>query len=132
MLVVAQVANARPRDAQELGSNRMVRGRLKLDCAHEIRGCVPPIFHQAQQTIGIADDIGKQPVHLPNGFWIEREGADLLKLNSRRMLQIFRQRRLIDTDHATAELIENPCPATGTGTKIEDHCIRDSVENFPS
>src|SRR5215469_7820613 len=121
-----KMQKSRARDRREAGRDFVVRGALEFQRADEPQGWTrfPPAIDQAQQPLGIADDIGEQPIDRPDRFGVEREGTLAPNLDPRHLRYARIKRRLVDADDPGAQPGQRPRPAPGATAEIEASLAR--------
>src|SRR5438105_4926558 len=126
VLVVKEVAQLRAGDRGKARRGRVIGLALKLDRADQAAagGGRKPALDQAQETQGIADHVGEQPIDWADGGGIERERAlgDVFDPGEPRHLG--RERRPIDADNARTQSRQSPAPAARAAPQIEADLAR--------
>ena len=99
----------------------MVGRALELDRAEHpaARARRQPLAHQPEQALGVTRHVAEQPVDLAERARGEGERAlqPVLDAGQRRDPRV--ERRLVDADHARAELMQRPGPAARAGAEVE-------------
>ena len=98
----------------------MIGFGLEFEGADDIAAgaCFQPAEDSVQQLFGIADHIGKEPVHGACDSRIESKAAADAVIDFWHALYVGIERGLVDAEDTTAKRCQNPGPAAGRCAEI--------------